>query len=357
MSVPINPPGSDNGYYLTHELSVQNGVVVVESSPQPGLEDAAVSWDEAVRAYLGSALDSEHTRRAYSRHLRNAREVLDVESVAQVNGAKLAKYRSLMMASELSPASQAQGLSALRSFLQWVADLGGDGPSGQVIKVALRTPRGSRTPRYTVLTEQQIAAMFGAARSCRDRALLAVMVGGGLRVGECAKLEVGDLVEGHDGGFTLHVRAGKGAKDRLVPVGADVAGFLVEYLTDSGRHLGAEGALFQASDRGAASRSRRGLSSRAMARIVRELSQGAGIAAKKISPHSMRHTFATRALRSGGNVVAVARLLGHSSIATTQRYVDHLALSELRATVPALPLESGPGDTSNGARGQGMTPE
>jgi integrase/recombinase XerD len=63
-----------------------------------------------------------------------------------------------------------------------------------------------------------------------------------------------------------------------------------------------------------------------------------GVAAKRVTPHSLRHTYAIRCLRSGGNVVAVAKLLGHSSIATTQRYVDHLAVSELRSTVPALPF-------------------
>ncbi len=64
----------------------------------------------------------------------------------------------------------------------------------------------------------------------------------------------------------------------------------------------------------------------------------AGIAAKQISPHSLRHTYALRALRHGGNVVAVSKLLGHASIATTQRYLDHLQLSELRRAVPYLPL-------------------
>lgn len=68
-----------------------------------------------------------------------------------------------------------------------------------------------------------------------------------------------------------------------------------------------------------------------------------GVTAKRITPHSLRHTYAIRCLRAGGNVVAVAKLLGDESISTTQRYVDHLATGELRAAVPALPLGlSGP---------------
>jgi len=75
-----------------------------------------------------------------------------------------------------------------------------------------------------------------------------------------------------------------------------------------------------------------------MAKLVRKRADAAGIAAKRISPHALRHTYAVRSLRQGGNVVAISRLLGHTSIATTQRYVNHLAVSELRAAVPELPL-------------------
>jgi site-specific recombinase XerD len=59
---------------------------------------------------------------------------------------------------------------------------------------------------------------------------------------------------------------------------------------------------------------------------------------KKTSPHALRHTYAIRCLRAGASVVAVSKLLGHAGIATTQRYVDHLATEELRASVPALPI-------------------
>lgn len=59
--------------------------------------------------------------------------------------------------------------------------------------------------------------------------------------------------------------------------------------------------------------------------------------AKQISPHSLRHTFAIRALRFSGNAVTVSKLLGHASVATTQVYLNHLGLGELRAAVPHLP--------------------
>ncbi len=63
----------------------------------------------------------------------------------------------------------------------------------------------------------------------------------------------------------------------------------------------------------------------------------AGIHAKRVTPHALRHTFAIPALRLHGNVMAVSKLLGHRSVATTQRYLDHLAVAELRDAVPLLP--------------------
>ena len=69
----------------------------------------------------------------------------------------------------------------------------------------------------------------------------------------------------------------------------------------------------------------------------RKLTRQAGIDAKRISPHSLRHSFALRTLRYSGNVVAVSKLLGHSQLTTTQRYVDHLELDELREVIPTLP--------------------
>ena len=70
-----------------------------------------------------------------------------------------------------------------------------------------------------------------------------------------------------------------------------------------------------------------------MGALVTRLASRAGIDAKAVSLHALRHTYALRALRHGGDVVAVSKLLGHSSIVTTQRYVDHLAVAELRAVV------------------------
>jgi integrase/recombinase XerC len=85
------------------------------------------------------------------------------------------------------------------------------------------------------------------------------------------------------------------------------------------------------------------LSTRAVGDVVKRLATVAGVTARRTTPHSLRHTYAIRALRAGANIVAVSKLLGHASITTTQVYLSHLELGELRAAVPHLPMPDGQG--------------
>jgi integrase/recombinase XerC len=81
---------------------------------------------------------------------------------------------------------------------------------------------------------------------------------------------------------------------------------------------------------------------RAAAELVERAIGRAGIEGKRLSAHALRHGFAIRALRGGANIAALQKILGHSSISTTSRYLDHLELPELLAAVPALPPEAEP---------------
>ncbi len=335
---------SENGYSQTLNFKNQLALIVAPASPLKAhqsltAQTESATWPEVVAAYLAAAIDSDGTRRAYARHLKQAGDLFRVSHIDELTGADLIDYGAAVVATGLAPASQAQALSALRSFLAWSAALGGHALPKEVIERALRTPRASVQSRYSVITEREIAALLTAAPSTRERAILAVLLGGGLRVAETANLQVADIIEDLDGGVALFVRQGKGRKDRVVPVGPEVDALLRDYLVTTRRYLGGEGPIFQAKDRGARSRETAGLSTRAISRMVVAVARSAGIAAKRVTPHSLRHTYAVRCLRAGGNVVAVARLVGHANIVTTQRYVDHLATSELRATVPPLPID------------------
>jgi len=342
MSQEVRTIGSDNYDSRTPEIGqIIDVIVPVPPSILISRELTTTihpTWGEAVAGYLDAAIDSPNTRRAYSRHLTRAGEALGVDSLHDITGADLASYRAAVTSSGLAASSQSQALSALRSFLTWSRSMGGHSLSAQLVSVALRAPRVSVAARFNVITEKEIAAMLAAASDPRERALAAVLLGSGLRVAEVAKLAVRDVVDAMDGGVALFVDQGKGRKDRMVPIGAEVDALIRAYLASTGRYLGGDGPLFLANDRGSKSRVKTGLSTRAISRIVGELASVAGIAAKQVTPHALRHSYAMRCLRAGGNVVAVARLLGHSSISTTQRYVDHLATSELRATVPPLPV-------------------
>jgi site-specific recombinase XerD len=190
-----------------------------------------------------------------------------------------------------------------------------------------------------VLSDPEIGDVLSVTRTARDRALLATLLGAGLRVAEAVALDVRDVVEDIDGGTVLSVRHGKGRKSRLVPVQLDVAQLIRTYLAMTHRHLGDDGPLFRAHDY--AGWGRRRLSARTVVSVVKREVRRAGIRAKRVSPHALRHVFAIRALRGGGNVVAIAKLLGHATIGTTQRYVDHLTLGELREAIPLLPVCDG----------------
>jgi site-specific recombinase XerD len=296
-----------------------------------------VTWVQATESYIATALDSPNTRRAYARHLRAAGAFLGVETMEDLSGEGLGEYRAHVLASGLAPSSIAQALTAVRAFLAWAGHLGLHPLSDKVACIVLRGPRGSVVTRYSILSEPEVVRLFQAAETSRDRAILGVLLGAGLRVAEAAHLRLEDVVEDGDGEVSLFVSRGKGRRDRLVPVHAEVVDLVRAYLVETHRFLGDRGALFLPHDRGAASRGAAGLSVRGIARVVETTAAAAGISAKRVSPHALRHTYAVRALRQGGNVVAVSKLLGHASITTTQRYVDHLATSELRAAVAPLP--------------------
>ena len=307
--------------------------VTSSSVPTRHLEGGA-SWESATTSYLAAAVDSENTERAYRRHLRafathehrlerGDGEVVHlppIHQLADVTPAHLLSWRIYITREcELAPASQAQALAALRGFLRWAGSMGLHGMNGDTYREALRTPRISTRRPYDVLTDGQTRQLLAAASSSRDRAVLAVMLGGGLRAAEVVGLDVAHLRQ-LEGGMVLYVEQ-----------------ILLEHLDASSVALGDHGSpLFSRDDR-AGSGGR--LTTRSVQGIVRRTASHAGIMGKRCSPHTLRHTYAIRALRAGASEPAIGKLLGHSENSTaTRRYVDHLELDELRAVVPALPV-------------------
>lgn len=181
----------------------------------------------------------------------------------------------------------------------------------------LQAPKRSRKlPVY--LNEKEMSEILKAARNnMRDYTLILTLAYTGLRVGELSSLRIEDVDFFEN---FIHVRSGKGDKDRLVAVAGDVIGTIKEYLQSEKRN---DGYLF-ISQKGTR------ITTTHIERLVRYYARKAGIK-KRVTPHTIRHTFATTLLRNGADIRFIQQILGHSSIATTQIYthVDEDALKEV----------------------------
>jgi integrase/recombinase XerD len=246
--------------------------------------------------------------------------------VEAADAAALRRYLARLSGAGLSPRTTARRLSALRQFHKFLFAEGvrGDDPSAQ-----LDSPRLGR-PLPKILAEAEIESLIAAAR-CRDGAegkrllcFVELLYATGLRVSELVALPLSRLREKR---FLLI--AGKGGKERLVPLSAPARAALADYATVRGEFL-AEGAtsryLFP-------SRGEEGhLTRRRCGQLLKELAIEAGIDPARVSPHVLRHAFASHLLDHGADLRSVQQMLGHADIATTQIYT-HVQGDRLRALV------------------------
>ncbi len=225
----------------------------------------------------------------------------------------------------LDPASQARTLSTARAFFRWLFERGRI-PSNPA--EGLRNPRlPRRLPAF--LTEGETTALLDLPApvdfpGARLAALLELLYASGLRVSELVGLDLGDLLRDER---TLRV-LGKGRKERLVPYNAQAAAALDRYLGHRAQLLADRGlapatALFL-NQRGGR------LTPTSVRTFLARALEGAALRAR-VSPHALRHSFATHLLNRGMDLRAIQELLGHASLSTTQRYT-HLGLEELART-------------------------
>lgn len=291
---------------------------------------------EIIESFLASQIPNKKTARGYRRHLTNAFESMAVERLSDLQALHLMTYRGALVADGRGSATHAQALIALRSFLVWCAALGGHDMRSEQFLYLLKVPKVTVITPHETLTQAEILRFLDAAKaSCpRDHALALVALGSGVRVAELISLDIRDILDDAEGGTTIHVRQGKGSKDRLIPVRKEVRKGIEDYLKRSGRQAGDLGPLFLSEDRAMHSRDTTRLTTKSASHIIKHLAEVAGIK-KRISPHALRHTFAFSSYLYCRNLMAVSKLLGHSTIATTQRYVQHLDQLDLRKAIPA----------------------
>ncbi len=277
--------------------------------------DAAVG---SFLEYLGVERGaSPHTLRGYAADLTEFTRFLADEKIGglpDVDTRAVRAYLARLHQRRLSKATIARKLAAVRSCFRFLARRGAleQNPARRV-----RSPRqGRRLPTFLPLDETLGALDLGtegSAAGARDRALIEVFYGGGLRVAEGCGLDLDDLDEGRR---TVRV-LGKGDKERVVPIGETAVEALDAYLAIRGRH---RGPLFLNSRGGR-------LTTRSAHRIVRAWARRAGVG-QRVTPHTLRHSFATHMLGAGADLRLIQELLGHSRLSTTQRYT-HVSPEQL----------------------------
>ena len=227
------------------------------------------------------------------------------------------------LAARTKASSQARHLSTLRRFFQWQIDRGrrSDDPSQSLANPS----KPSRLPK--IISEHQIDGLLRApdtstALGLRDRAMLETLYATGLRVSELVTLRLFEL--SLDEGLVRVM--GKGSKERLVPLGEEAIDWVTRYVrTSRGEILKGQQSddLFVTARGGAMTR-------QMFWTLIKRYAPLAGIATEKLSPHVLRHAFATHLINHGADLRVVQLLLGHADISTTQIYT-HVARERLKS--------------------------
>ena len=271
---------------------------------------------ETFRDYLALETGaSPHTVDNYLRDLRHAIGFLDTRSVArpgQVTRQQLREFVFALKDLGLSPATIRRHVSTLKTYYGFLL---GEGLVTEDPSDRLESPkRGRKLPN--VLSVAEVVALLAAPRledplAWRDRALLELGYGAGLRVTEICDLRLEDLMAGDQ---LLRV-IGKGNKQRLVPIGRKTIAAVAVYLNSI------RPTLDRGKTRGRLILNARGqpLSRVGAWGIVKKAALLAGTT-KRVTPHTLRHSFATHLLEGGADLRAVQEMLGHADLSTTQIY-------------------------------------
>lgn len=285
-------------------------------SDQSGSGGTAVWIDRFVEHLRVERNASEHTVRAYRTDLQQFADHLSRAGVSEptrISTRHVRAYLAGLGQSGLSARSMNRKLAAVRTFLKYLVR---QGVLSQNPAASLRNPREQRSLPSVLSEEETEQLLEDTAGSdwfaVRDRAMLELFYSSGLRVSELCGLDLTDI--DLENGVVL-VR-GKGKKERLAPLGGAAIEAIRAWLSVRAQvardgHWDKE-ALFL-------NRYGRRISQRSVARMVQKRAKRAGVQ-KRLSPHTLRHSFATHLLDRGADIRAVQELLGHELLSTTQVY-------------------------------------
>ena len=244
---------------------------------------------------------------------------------------KIRAYLAFLGEKQYSPATTARKIATLRSFFKWANRCGYCKTNPMTL---IRTPRqNKRLPK--AITVEQVERLLSApgdrdVLGRRDRAMLETIYSTGIRVSELVGLDLGDLDAEAE---SMHVR-GKGKKERLVPLGTHALAAIKRYVDMVESDVRYGGSFREAKTNGGTgfplfiNKHGKRLSSRSVRRKLDKYLREAGLD-PTISPHTLRHSFATHLLDNGADLRSVQELLGHQSLSTTQVYT-HLTTDRMR---------------------------
>jgi integrase/recombinase XerD len=264
---------------------------------------------------------AQNTVRSYERDLRRYAEFMKTKRLDAVAPSDVVSFLSHLAAAGLAAPSVARCLAAVRGFHKFLLT---EGLADTDPTVNLETPRGwKRLPK--TLSAAEVDALLqqpdpASAIGQRDKAMLELLYASGLRVSELVGLRLRDI--NLERGFLIVI--GKGTKERAVPIGEAAAASLETYL-DRSRHQLLGG---RESDYVFISSQRRVITRQMFWERIKFYAAKAGISSP-VSPHTLRHSFATHLLDNGADLRAVQAMLGHSDISTTQIYT-HVSRERLR---------------------------
>lgn len=268
---------------------------------------------------------SANTRQAYERDLRLFCKTLgfkNSDALVNVSREQITRYMTQLKEKGLAAATIARKLAAIKAFYRFMTAEGYmDANPAEVVEAGTK---GIKLPR--VLSEDEVVRLLNqpditTAEGFRDRTMLEVLYATGMRVSELINL----TLERVDLNMKYIIAFGKGSKERIVPLGSVAAEFLQQYLekvrpklTHAGRNTNIVFLAFGGHE----------LTRQRFWQIIRAYGRKANIN-KALTPHILRHSFATHLLDNGADLRSVQELLGHSDISTTQIYT-HLTNKRLR---------------------------
>jgi integrase/recombinase XerD len=298
-------------------MSTPNDSAASTTAPTP-------APDPQVEGFLAllAARRAPRTVDAYKRDLADLAGYL-LKSPAEASRDDVEGWLANLRERGQAPSSVARRAAAARAFYRHLVLLGvrEDNPAAEVA-LPRRRPRLPRTLSPAEVERLLDAANDATPRSFRDRALVELLYGAGLRVSEAVGLELGSV----DLENRLVRCIGKGDKERIVPIGREAAEALRRYLGRGRPYLDRRHRpeLFLNAQGGALTRAGAFL-------ILRRLAAKAGLDPKRVHPHLLRHSFATHLLEGGADLRSVQEMLGHADLGTTELYT-HVSDSRRRDT-------------------------